>query len=129
MVAVSAGEAAITIPAGAAVSDCEWEHGGFVYFYEQPRHDCFFRVIAAPAEQNSVALQCAIVPYSLVQDETSGVCEADELLCKVCLDEKLAVLLLPCAHFCVCKKCATELPSGLCPMCRSTVETRIDVFL
>ena len=59
------------------MTDCEWEHGGFVYFYEQPRHDCFFRVSAAPAEQNSMALQCAIVPYSLVQDETSGVCELE----------------------------------------------------
>eukprot|EP01113_Clastostelium_recurvatum_P003018 TRINITY_DN11302_c0_g1_i9.p1 TRINITY_DN11302_c0_g1~~TRINITY_DN11302_c0_g1_i9.p1 ORF type:complete len:473 (-),score=86.49 TRINITY_DN11302_c0_g1_i9:675-2027(-) len=45
-------------------------------------------------------------------------------LCKICLEEEQNVLLLPCAHLCLCSGCVVEIaggPSPKCPICRETI--------
>ena len=57
--------------------------------------------------------------------------EEGALLCVVCEDGKKEVMLLPCSHMCLCKKCAdTYLLKTIkeCPMCRATVEDSTVVF-
>jgi len=57
--------------------------------------------------------------------------EEDERLCIVCEDEKKEVILLPCKHMCLCKKCAsTCLFKTLheCPMCRAMIGDSMEVY-
>ena len=62
--------------------------------------------------------------------------ESDSKYCCICLANLKCVVLLPCAHLCVCSTC-----SGLedsksasivlkdCPICRATIKQRIKVFM
>ena len=55
----------------------------------------------------------------------------DTVNCVVCFDEPRAVVLKPCAHFCLCQTCAND-PQALaggCPMCRSEVESILVVVV
>ena len=66
------------------------------------------------------------------QDRTDiGSPEEDERLCIVCEDAKKEVILLPCKHMCLCKKCAsTCLFKTLheCPMCRAMIGDSMEVY-
>lgn len=66
------------------------------------------------------------------QDTTEiGSPEEDERLCIVCEDAKKEVILLPCKHMCLCKKCAsTCLFKTLheCPMCRAMIGDSMEVY-
>lgn len=46
---------------------------------------------------------------------------ADHQVCVVCQDAPRDVVLLPCAHFCVCCACSKKL-QRVCPLCRQEVE-------
>ncbi|KAH8065898.1 hypothetical protein JL722_286 [Aureococcus anophagefferens] len=45
----------------------------------------------------------------------------DSLQCKVCMDSKCSVILMPCMHVCLCEDCAEDIRAadGKCPMCRA----------
>lgn len=45
--------------------------------------------------------------------------EDDASLCKICLVEKLEVVILPCQHYACCKLCTMALVE--CPICRSKI--------
>ena len=53
---------------------------------------------------------------------------ADENLCSVCMEEKKNILLSPCNHLCVCKKCSTHI-NNMCPICRTPVTSILKVFV
>ena len=63
------------------------------------------------------------VNKSLEEDIKALTAENEELksrtLCKVCLDEKIRVLFLPCGHFITCVNCAASVVA--CPLCRSKI--------
>ncbi|XP_025414907.1 death-associated inhibitor of apoptosis 2-like [Sipha flava] len=48
-------------------------------------------------------------------------------LCKICLDQELGVVMLPCAHLVACITCASSLPD--CPLCRQTIKATVRTFL
>lgn len=58
-----------------------------------------------------------------------GVAEPAQLFdvqeCVICLENTPSVICLPCAHFCMCSSCFTQLPSKgdkpPCPLCRRTI--------
>jgi FtsZ-binding cell division protein ZapB len=50
----------------------------------------------------------------------------EQFLCLVCCDQQSVVVLLPCAHQCLCDGCAAKL--DLCPVCRATIEQRITTY-
>uniref|UniRef100_A0A7S3DED6 RING-type domain-containing protein n=1 Tax=Palpitomonas bilix TaxID=652834 RepID=A0A7S3DED6_9EUKA len=50
----------------------------------------------------------------------------NEKKCKVCLDNEKTVLLLPCAHLCLCQECSSQL--SLCPICKSDISERKHVY-
>ncbi|CAG0879227.1 unnamed protein product [Cyprideis torosa] len=48
-------------------------------------------------------------------------------LCKVCMDNEKCVVLLPCAHLCVCASCAPALKD--CPICRELIRGTVKTYI
>lgn len=130
-----------------------WPHGAFVYLYDDPKHDVYFTVTQSPPTASPDA---RVVPFSLAQsdgrraggsdasssaatgtaaaaartaEEEEAAARSVDFTCKICMDASLKVLLQPCGHLCVCESCATMLPNSLCPICRTAVRQRVNVFL
>ncbi|KAF4519919.1 hypothetical protein B566_EDAN012561 [Ephemera danica] len=59
--------------------------------------------------------------------ETTGSSREDERLCRVCFENELNVVLLPCGHMVVCSNCAPRFSS--CPVCRQRVIAKIKAIL
>lgn len=54
--------------------------------------------------------------------------EADASMCVVCLQERRSVVLLPCRHLSVCRGCAAHQSLRTCPLCRTQIADRLDVY-
>ncbi|KAL9917201.1 death-associated inhibitor of apoptosis 2 [Glossina fuscipes] len=50
----------------------------------------------------------------------------DARLCKVCLDEEVGVVYLPCGHLVTCVQCAPGVEQ--CPVCRTTIKGFVRTF-
>lgn len=50
-----------------------------------------------------------------------------EMKCKICYDNPLGVVFLPCAHLVTCERCVLYLSS--CPLCREKITMTIRIFL
>lgn len=48
-------------------------------------------------------------------------------LCKICMDNEIGVVFLPCGHLTTCVTCAPSLKD--CPVCRSTIKATVRTFL
>ncbi|XP_039754794.1 death-associated inhibitor of apoptosis 2 isoform X2 [Pararge aegeria] len=48
-------------------------------------------------------------------------------LCKVCMDNEVSVVFLPCGHLVSCAGCGAAL--GACPLCRATVKALVRAYL
>lgn len=112
-----------------------WPHGAFLYTYEDPGMDCVFCITQANMDTAS-----EVVPFSVIcgkrrrLNETRAAGESPapdgaDFTCAVCLEKQIQVVLLPCAHLCLCKDCAEQLLRNECPMCRKKVKRRINVFV
>ena len=61
--------------------------------------------------------------------------ERDKRLCVVCQDQSKSVLVLPCRHMCMCVDCGHEIAGArtrqqrICPLCRTPIETIMNVYL
>lgn len=55
----------------------------------------------------------------------------DSNLCIICQDRDRCVVLFPCRHLCLCMECATEISSyqNDCPLCRTRISQKINVFV
>lgn len=51
----------------------------------------------------------------------------DQLLCKICYDDTVSVLLDGCCHLVMCDECADNVT--ICPVCRAKITNRIHVYL
>ena len=49
--------------------------------------------------------------------------------CVACFEKKRSVALLPCGHVCLCEKCAADKLLLACPLCRSKIDGRMNVYL
>lgn len=63
----------------------------------------------------------ALVEARLAQQE-------EQNLCVICQSETKTVLLLPCRHLCTCKGCSEREELLNCPLCRTLITEKIDVF-
>eukprot|EP00735_Rhodelphis_limneticus_P004721 TRINITY_DN16347_c0_g1::TRINITY_DN16347_c0_g1_i1::g.29458::m.29458 TRINITY_DN16347_c0_g1::TRINITY_DN16347_c0_g1_i1::g.29458 ORF type:complete len:193 (-),score=4.21,sp/A9ULZ2/BIR7B_XENLA/39.06/5e-08,zf-C3HC4_3/PF13920.1/2.5e+03,zf-C3HC4_3/PF13920.1/2.3e-13,zf-C3HC4_2/PF13923.1/6.4e+03,zf-C3HC4_2/PF13923.1/1.2e-07,zf-C3HC4/PF00097.20/3.8e+03,zf-C3HC4/PF00097.20/7.3e-06,zf-RING_2/PF13639.1/1.5e-05,zf-RING_5/PF14634.1/2.7e+03,zf-RING_5/PF14634.1/9.1e-06,Lzipper-MIP1/PF14389.1/2.3e+02,Lzipper-MIP1/P len=56
-----------------------------------------------------------------------------ELECKVCLDQRVEMLILPCGHVCLCSACARTLfasgSTSTCPVCRRPCQSVRNAYL
>ena len=78
---------------------------------------------ASETSQRKTFVQTAPLPApeNLTQNE--------ENLCVICEEQKKTVLLLPCRHLCLCRSCS-NLPNLMdCPMCRSKIADKMEVFI
>ncbi|XP_072043914.1 uncharacterized protein [Amphiura filiformis] len=50
----------------------------------------------------------------------------DSQLCKICMDEEMQVLFMPCNHFATCDECGKILDK--CPICREDIQNKIRVY-
>jgi hypothetical protein len=48
--------------------------------------------------------------------------------CRICMDDDINTLLLPCAHRVACVACARQLKGGRCPICREPIACIIRTF-
>lgn len=55
----------------------------------------------------------------------------DSNLCIICQDRDRCVVLFPCRHLCLCVECAREMSSyqNDCPLCRTRISQKINVFV
>jgi len=51
----------------------------------------------------------------------------EQRLCKICMDEEVSIVLLPCGHFVSCVKCAPALRN--CPICRNGIKGTVRTFM
>ena len=81
---------------------------------------------AAEGESEEVCEEGPETMVELKKNETSDD-ECEILTCKMCLDKKMEVLFLPCAHLAVCGTCAPTFSK--CLICRSEISEFIKVFI
>lgn len=48
-------------------------------------------------------------------------------LCKICMDNEIGIVFLPCGHLTTCVNCAPSLKD--CPVCRSVIKATVRTFL
>jgi len=75
-------------------------------------------------------------PTEQAQVETKGAPEDTEtpkarnlseaLLCKICYDQEMSMVFLPCGHSLSCPSCATALSH--CPLCRKRIDATVRAF-
>lgn len=51
----------------------------------------------------------------------------DQRICKVCMDNNVNLVFLPCSHLVCCTKCAPALRT--CPICRKMIKGTVRIFL
>lgn len=54
--------------------------------------------------------------------------EEPKLLCSICLDNPVILLLEPCNHICMCETCYNSLVSKECPICRTKISTTKKIY-
>lgn len=64
-------------------------------------------------------------PESSLQDENQRLKE--QKTCKICLDDDVAVVFLPCGHLCACVSCAPSLRQ--CPVCRTKIQGTVRTYM
>ncbi|KAJ6647353.1 Death-associated inhibitor of apoptosis 2 [Pseudolycoriella hygida] len=53
--------------------------------------------------------------------------EENRLQCKVCFEDEVGVVFLPCGHLVTCFQCASGL--SLCPLCRKSIKAYVRTYL
>ena len=78
------------------------------------------QVVAAASPPTPRGSNCATTT-----DSTEGPAD-DELqaprLCVVCLDKRIQVVVIPCGHACMCRKCSFRVTK--CPVCRLDIQAQ-----
>jgi len=49
--------------------------------------------------------------------------------CKICWDQPLEVLLMPCKHVALCQQCAADARVARCPVCNVDIQHRLRVHV
>ena len=54
--------------------------------------------------------------------------EEPKLLCSICLDNAITLLIEPCNHICICDKCNNSLVTKECPICRTNISATRKIY-
>lgn len=76
-----------------------------------------WRLQAALGEQSEIT-KCTKQEYERLQTE--------KVLCRICYEGEICMVLLPCRHRTLCKSCADKCKK--CPICRVPIEERMPVY-
>lgn len=55
--------------------------------------------------------------------------ENNKILCCICYDSSISLLLEPCNHICICELCYNSLVSNNCPICKKEILSKKKVYL
>ncbi|KAL8599079.1 hypothetical protein ACOMHN_006888 [Nucella lapillus] len=69
-------------------------------------------------------LQATEAPRSLIEENRQL---KEQRTCKVCMDEEVCVVFVPCGHLVCCATCAP--PLSKCPICRSTIRGTVRTYM
>ncbi|GAV59678.1 Tmemb_185A domain-containing protein/zf-C3HC4_3 domain-containing protein [Cephalotus follicularis] len=73
--------------------------------------------------QAALCEQTEITKFSQQKYETL---QNEKILCRVCFEEQISVVLLPCRHHILCSTCCEKCKK--CPICRVPIEERLPVY-
>ncbi|KAK7391432.1 hypothetical protein VNO78_19848 [Psophocarpus tetragonolobus] len=73
--------------------------------------------------QAALGEQTEVTKYS--QEEYERL-QNEKILCRICFEEQINVVLLPCRHHIICSTCCEKCKR--CPVCRGTIEERMPVY-
>lgn len=75
--------------------------------------------------EKSIPTHTEVLPKLSLEEENRQLKEAR--LCKICMDNEIGVVFLPCGHLTTCVNCAPSLKD--CPVCRSVIKGTVRTFL
>ncbi|XP_078432591.1 putative BOI-related E3 ubiquitin-protein ligase 3 [Wolffia australiana] len=89
----------------------------------------------AAVEEGFGDSDCVALPAGFQAEDEQSCCNGPEpvkelsktRVCRVCEEEEVSVLLLPCRHLCLCKKCEARLDA--CPICSAAKNASLQIFL
>lgn len=55
--------------------------------------------------------------------------EKNKILCSICYDSSISLLLEPCNHICICELCYNSLVTNNCPICKKEILSTKKVYL
>ena len=115
-------------PGRAAGVDSSLQRQGFRFVVfgpngEQPQLSPLPPPAALPPLSTAAALAAA-AECSAAWAPDDG--EAPATQCAVCWSAHVRVLLLPCAHLCICAACDAGLARRVCPLCREPISATIN---
>ncbi|GLT75780.1 hypothetical protein SLA2020_474780 [Shorea laevis] len=73
--------------------------------------------------QAALSEQTEITKFSQQENERL---QNERILCRVCFEEQINVVLLPCRHHILCSTCCEKCKK--CPICRVSIEERLPVY-
>jgi hypothetical protein len=68
---------------------------------------------------------CVSIPICVFKEEKE---KEPKMLCSVCYDSAITLLLEPCNHICICELCYNSLIEKKCPICKSEIFGKKKVF-
>lgn len=68
---------------------------------------------------------CISVSIKSLKEENQNL--KDHQTCKICLDEPIEIVFLPCSHLAACVSCAPALRR--CPICRETIQRGVKAII
>ena len=93
---------------------------------------------SAPSNAHDISNQSTSTPANLgsalkaVSSQLTATSQAatdEDNLCVICEEEQKRVVLLPCKHLCVCVSCSKLEKLEDCPMCRTPISDKLEVFV
>ena len=102
-------------------------------FQEQPSQP--ERSVSAPGPSTATApvSSDSELPASATQPELSVDLEQENRrlkearICKICMDNEIGVVFLPCGHLICCVQCAPSLKD--CPLCRTNIQGTVKTYM
>nr|UZS93136.1 X-linked inhibitor of apoptosis [Strongylocentrotus intermedius] len=91
--------------------------------HDEPRS----RMNSSPRTVAQVTPIGSLKPQTSVSSASSDPSYLDKQLCKICLDNELSTVFLPCKHLATCSECAARVTE--CPMCRQPIVDSLTVFM
>lgn len=70
---------------------------------------------------------CVSIPISVFKGELEQKKEP-KMLCSICYDGAIKLLLEPCNHICICELCYNSLIEKKCPICKTGISGKKKVF-
>ena len=80
-----------------------------------------------PAAARGVSAQVAEASKNPMDLEQENQRLKEAQTCKICMDNQIGVVFLPCGHFICCVKCAPSLRD--CPYCRQSIHGTVKTYM